>query len=180
MSKAKPRVALVHDRLCNRGGGEMIALAMAKHFQADVFTAKYKPENTFDYAQKLNVTEISPGKTYSSEVKDIFVRMKDALKFAALDLKEYDFVILSGTYAFFAAKKNPNNLLYCHSPNRFVYDLYYPYRREFSQSNFLKGVAFSAWKNFWEPIDQAHFRKVKNIVTNSRNVGLRVQRYYGR
>ena len=64
MSKAKPRVALVHDRLCNRGGGEMIALAMAKHFQADVFTAKYKPENTFDYAQKLNVTEISPGKTY--------------------------------------------------------------------------------------------------------------------
>jgi len=44
----RPRVAIAHDYLTQRGGAERVVLAMTRAFpDADVYTTLYAPDSTF-------------------------------------------------------------------------------------------------------------------------------------
>ena len=75
------------------------------------------------------------------------------------------------------SKRNPNNVWYCHSPNRGLYDLR---KRIAGRYNPFWRAVYRCWADFWTHFDQKHVGYVKKIVANSQNVAKRVRTYYGR
>lgn len=169
-------IAIVHDRLCNRGGGEKVAVTIARALGGDIYTANYKPENTFEVQNSIRVTNPMPDMSW--EKWYALVRMLDARSFSRLkELRDYDVLWMSGMWAPFAARNNPRNILYCHSPNRGIYDLGESLRK---RQKFPWGQAFDLWRLFWKRMDQRAVSHVKRIVCNSRNVQKRIKKYWGR
>lgn len=172
------RVAVCHDRLMERSGGERVALTLAKAFSADFFTAKYVPEKTFEWSKKLHVKEVGHSIEPPISQLSTIIWMLDAINFSQLkELKNYDLLITSGQLAHFASIQNPNNIWYCHTPNRALYDLRGEVRSRLSP---LWRPAFDVWVKFWNPQDQRSVRHIHRIIVNSKNVRGRVRKFYNR
>lgn len=172
------KIAVCHDRLTGTGGGERVAITLAKAFDADLFVAKYTPEKTYEECKGLSIREIAPVPDPPASQFYPLIRMHDALRFSLLrGLDRYDLLFTSGMWAFFASKQNPDNIWYCHSPNRGLYDL----RRQIVRRyNLFWRTVYYCWANFWTRFDQRYVRHVKKIVVNSQNVARRVGVYYKR
>jgi len=167
------RVAVCHDRLANKGGGERVAISLAKNLNADLIVAKYEPEKTFD-CKGINVINLNSVGTPSKTFLYPFANMADAFRFSRINLKKYDIVITSGMWAAFA--KGKKTVYYCHSPARFLYDL-----KEFYTKNLpfcLKAPA-DLWCLFWTHFDQRAVKKNPDlIIANSRTTQQRIKKYY--
>src|SRR3989338_3426972 len=95
------------------GGGEKVAITLAKAFDADIITGFVDEKNTYPDLQTLNLIKIA---------KKPYIPVIPLMKrFEALNL-DYDFFIFSGTVCI-AANHNKPNLWYCHTPARYLYDL---------------------------------------------------------
>ena len=52
----RPRIAIAHDYLTQRGGAERVVLSMAKAFpDAAIYTTLYDPEGTYPEFADLNI-----------------------------------------------------------------------------------------------------------------------------
>lgn len=172
------RVAVCHDRLTERSGGERVAIVLAQTFRADLFVAKYNPATTFEIGKDVKVFEISPASEPPVSQLYTLLWMRDALRFSKLtELQNYDLVITSGQLAHFASVQNPTNIWYCHTPNRALYDLRVQVKARLGT---LWKPLFDIWCAFWKPFDQNSVRHVRLIVVNSKNVRDRVMCFYGR
>jgi len=172
------KVAVVHDRFCNRGGGERVAIEIAKTLKADaIYTARWEPERCFEDLEKFNVIEINRIPSLALR-KCALIRMLDAWKFSELEeLADYDLVWTSGIWAVFANKQNPMNVWYYHGTNRPIYDLHERYSSHF---NHIARLGFKAWANIWKRIEKKAVTYVREIVVNSYNVKNRVLKIYNR
>lgn len=171
-------VAVCHDRLMERSGGERLALVLAKAFNADFFTTKYVPKKTFEWSRKVRVKEIARSVEPPISQLSTLVWMLDAIKFSQLEeLRDYDLLFTSGQLAHFASIQNQNNVWYCHTPNRALYDLREEVRSRLSS---VWRPTFDIWVKFWRPHDQMSVRHVRKIVVNSENTRNRVKRFYNR
>lgn len=167
---------MVHDRLCNRGGGEKVAITIAEALDAKIYAANYEPEKTFSINIPVHKTNPMPDLDWDKYY--VIVRMLDAGSFARLgELRDYDMVWMSGMWAPFAARNNTNNVLYCHSPNRPIYDLAGSLRKRYGTR---WRPIFDVWRWFWERMDKRAMGYVNRIVCNSENVRGRVKRYWNR
>ena len=172
------KVAVCHDRLMERSGGERVALVLAKAFNADLFTAKYVPEKTFEWSRTLRVKEVGLSLEAPISQLSTIIWMRDAIKFSRLkELKNYDLLITSGQLAHFASVQNSNNIWYCHTPNRALYDLQKEVRARLSP---FWRPALDIWVKFWKPHDQRSVKHVRKIVVNSKNTRNRVRKFYSR
>ncbi len=155
-----------------------MALVLAKALNADFFTAKYVPETTFEWSRELRVKEIAHSAEPPLSQLSTIVWMLDAIRFSKLkELKNYDLVITSGQLAHFASVQNPNNIWYCHTPNRALYDLRDEVRSRLSP---IWRSAFDIWVKFWTPHDQRSVKHACRIVVNSENTRKRVRKFYNR
>jgi glycosyltransferase involved in cell wall biosynthesis len=91
-------------------------------------------------------------------------------------LKDYDTVIYSGFYAPLAIGQHQGgcNILYCHTPPRFIYD-----QRDFylHRLPYILRPALRAFIHYLQPRYEAAISQMDAIVVNSRNVWQRVRRY---
>jgi len=173
------KIALVHDRLENRGGGERAALEIAKALNVKtIYVACYTSEKTYEEFEKFNIIQLNRIPSLKWDKAYAIIRTIDALRFSIYkELQEYDLLWLSGMWAVFASNMNDMNIWYCHSPNRALYDLYESIK---SRYNFFWRTAFDLWAKFWRLLDKfVILRNVKEIVVNSRNVRKRVMFAYG-
>lgn len=94
-------------------------------------------------------------------------------------LEAYDWALFSGSYAPLAALRTRarRNVLYCHTPPRFCYDLREHYR---SQASILLRPALDALAAYLEPRYREAVNRMDVIVANSKNVQSRLARYLGR
>jgi len=172
------KVAVCHDRLMERSGGERVAITLARMFDADLYVTRYSPENTFEAAKKLKVIEISPSMEPPISQLYTLIWMNDSIKFSKLRrLSDYDLLITSGQLAHFASIQNQKNIWYCHTPNRALYDLRNEVRERLG---FFWKPWFELWAKFWKSFDQKSVRCINKIVVNSKNVQRRVQKFYER
>ena len=113
------KIAIFHDYFGNIGGGEKLVLTLAKAFNANVITTDID-QNSLD---KLGISDIkfnSLGKTIKFP---ILKQISASIKFATCDFShDYDYLIFSGNWTHYAAKKHHPNLWYCHTPVRPFYD----------------------------------------------------------
>jgi glycosyltransferase involved in cell wall biosynthesis len=164
------KIALLHDYFAEpgkSGGGEKLAIALAESFKADIYTGFV--DKSFKGLEKLNVTEISRKRSSGLRTLDL---MKH---FEKLSIPGYDLYIFSGTNCITAAKRHHPNILYCHTPPRYLYDLRYWFD---ANAGFFGRMGLRYLRNKVYSKDQFFMRQFDKIVTNSENVRNRLLTYY--
>ena len=160
------RIAILHDYFDKYGGGEKVAITLAKALGADIITGFVDEKNTYQELMELNVVKIA---------KKPHIPVISLMgKFEKLKL-DYDFFIFSGTICI-SANQNKPNLWYCHTPARYLYDLKDWYD---TSANVLGRVAINQLRKIVHPKDQMYAKRFDAIVANSENVRKRIKKYYG-
>jgi glycosyltransferase involved in cell wall biosynthesis len=165
------KCAVFHDYFGAIGGGEKVAVAIAKTLHADIITTDT------DSIRKMEF--ILPVRSLGNTLKTPpFKQISAAHRFSSCDFSnDYDLFIFSGNWAHHASALHHPNLWYCHTPVRAFYDLYDVFRR---RQPFFKRQAFILWVSLYRQLDQRAVSKVDKIITNSENTLGRIKRYYQR
>ena len=96
-----------------------------------------------------------------------------------LDLRDYDLVISSesGPAKGVIPPASAVHLCYCHSPMRYVWNMFHDYRATSGRLTRMAMTPLSHYLRLWDAVSAS---RVDRFVANSANVAARVRRYYGR
>lgn len=173
------RVALVHYWLLGMRGGEKVLEAICRLLpDADIFTLFYDPERVSPLIRAKNVRAsfLNPLKRCH---RSLLPLMPMALE--AFDLRSYDLVISSesGPAKGVLTSSMCRHLCYCHTPMRYLWELYPAYRNDFSAGPLARALMspVSSWLRTW---DFSTAARVDHFVANSWNVRRRIWRAYRR
>jgi glycosyltransferase involved in cell wall biosynthesis len=172
------RVAIVHYWLLNQRGGEAVLEALCRLLPgADLFTLFYDPERVSSTirAQNIRASFLNPLRRW---YRSLLPLMPLALE--QFDLSGYDLVISSesGPAKGVLVPSHARHICYCHSPMRYLWDLYPAYLREWTPAWKRPLMApIASWMRLW---DYATAQRVDEFVANSGNVGRRIWRCYRR
>ena len=178
------RTALLHYWLTNRRGGEQVLSALGRLLPgADVFTHAFGPAMR---------EEGRPGTWEGHEVRETFIaslplgrRHPQAylpLMPAAsrrLDLSGYDLIVSSESGPVKGVRKpsGARHVCYCHTPMRYLWDMYDEYYRDAGVAGRL---AMRLFTPYLRRADLASAESVDQFVANSAFVAERIKRIYGR
>ncbi len=181
------KIGVFHDNLLVRGGAERTMLKVSEMFDADLFTSGLLPSKftgwnisrVKDIGNTTARVNISFGNAYTGFHS--FYRagyLETALRFYLRRKSfDYDVNIFSGSYCIMAAKKERFNILYCHSPNRTLYD---QWERVYYSKPWVVRPIWDAYSFLLKPSDQRIVKECMDLViANSENVRKRIKKYYG-
>jgi glycosyltransferase involved in cell wall biosynthesis len=174
------RVLVVHDWLVTWAGAERCLEQILAIFpEADLVVGVVAPR-----VRDLNEVTRRARETWLGRIPGArthhrwFVPL-EAAAFASLDTRSYDLVI-SSSHAFAKMVRRPAgavHVCYCHSPARYLWDLYDTYR---GQARGLQRVALAAGARPLRWLDRRSAHGVDRFVCNSHYVARRIERYYRR
>jgi glycosyltransferase involved in cell wall biosynthesis len=161
-------------------GGEKVIEALLEMFPgADVYTHVYDPDavSPLIKSHRVYTSYINKLPFAKKLYKTYMPLMPGALR--EFDLQTYDLVISSESGPAKGIVPNPDafHLCYCHSPMRYLWDMYHEYFRMSNPVNrfFMKRLVPSL-RNW----DVASANLVDRFAANSRYVARRIHRYYNR
>src|SRR5450755_1296719 len=173
------RAAIDHYWLLNRRGGEKVLDAICRLLpQADIFTLFCDPETLSPAvrAHKIATSFLNPlRRCYRS----LLPLMPMALE--SFDLRGYDLIVSSesGPAKGVIAPSTARHVCYCHTPMRYLWDLYPAYRNEWTRSR-LKRALMAPFANYLRLWDYASAARVDEFVANSACVRQRIWKTYRR
>ena len=174
------KVAIVHYWLVGMRGGEKVVEALCEMFpQADIFTHVYVPEAVSETIRSHRVTTSFINRLPAA--RRLYKRYLPLMPLALeqLDLRGYDLVISSesGPAKGVIPPPSARHLCYCHSPMRYLWNMFHEYRE---QSGRLTRLAMPALAHYLRQWDTVSASRVDRYVANSNAVAGRIRRYYGR
>lgn len=174
------KVAIVHYWLVKMRGGEKVLEAICELFpEADIYTHVYDPVNISDTIKlhKIKTSFINKLPFAKRLYQSYLPLMPFALK--SLDLSGYDLVISSesGPAKGVVVKPESRHICYCHTPMRYVWDMYDEYRQNAGFITRLFMSLFIRWLRRW---DKGTAEGVDEFIANSRFVQQRIKNIYGR
>lgn len=174
------KVAIVHYWLVGMRGGEKVVEALCDMFpQADIFTHVYVPDAVSNTIRRHSVTTSFIGSLPAAArlYKRYLPLMPLALE--QLDLRGYDLVISSesGPAKGVIPPATARHLCYCHSPMRYLWNMFHDYRERSGRLTRLMMPPLSHYLRLWDAVSAA---RIDRYVANSRAVAARIRRYYGR
>lgn len=173
-------VAIIHYWLVNMRGGEKVLEALLELFPgADIYTHVYDPGAVSPL--------INAHRVFTSYINKLPLAKKFYQKYMPLmpralnsfNLQKYDLVISSEAGPAKGVVPNPNayHLCYCHSPMRYLWDMYHEYFREAGAfTRFFMKMLIPRLR-LW---DLASANMVDRFAANSRYVAQRIRRIYRR
>jgi glycosyltransferase involved in cell wall biosynthesis len=173
------KVAIVHYWLVGMRGGEKVVEAFCEMFpQADIFTHVYVPDTISGTIRqhKIIPTFINSLPRAGRMYKSYLPLMPLALE--QLDLRGYDLVISSesGPAKGIIPPADALHVCYCHSPMRYIWNMYHDYRAGAGPLARLMMPPISHYLRMW---DVTAASRVDSFVANSQTVANRIRRYYG-
>lgn len=179
-SAPKPNVALVHDWLVGQGGGERVLKCFHEIWpEAPIYTLVYDEAKAPSWLRDCDVrtTYIQSwpgGKTHHKYLLSFMPKAWEAL-----DLTGYDLVVSSCMSCCKGVLTRPDALhvCYCHSPIRYVWDMYYKY---FDGASALKRAFMPGMIHKVRMWDFEAAQRVDRFVANSDYVGKRIEKFYRR
>jgi glycosyltransferase involved in cell wall biosynthesis len=177
---SKLRVAIIHNCLGRHGEGERVVEALAEVFpQADLFSLVADRSTLAPILQKRKLQT------------SFLQRIPGAIKFhrhflflqplalEQFDLSGYDLVISSesGPAKGVLTSSRTCHICYCHSPMRYIWDMYSEYRRGMGP---VVGSIFSLVAHYIRLWDYASAGRVDYFVANSRFIATRIRKHYRR
>lgn len=174
------KVAIVHYWLVTMRGGEKVLEELCKLYpQADIYTNVYNPDKVSDVikSHKVFTTKVNKFPMAKKFYQKYMPFMPKALM--ELDLTGYDLVISSesGPAKGVVASPNAFHLCYCHTPMRYLWDMYHEY---FRKSNPLVKFFMKKMIPGLRQWDVMSSNLVDHFVANSHYVAKRINRYYNR
>lgn len=175
----RPRVAIVHDYLVNKGGAEKVVLAMHRAYPAaPIFTALYHPTTTFGEFVGADVRtsflqRFSRNPSEFRRFLPLFGRAMESLKIEGFD------VVLASSAGFghFVRPRGARLICYCHTPPRFLWDARYDVSG--MTPRWARPVA-PAMLALLRRADKRAARRVHTYVANSTGTQRRIAEVYGR
>lgn len=173
------RVALVHYWLLNQRGGEKVLDALCRLLpQADVFTLFCDPATLSEEVRRHRIVTsfLNPWRRWHRKLLPL---MPMALE--SLDLRGYDLVVSSesGPAKGVILPANTRHVCYCHTPMRYLWDLYSEFRNEYVTSPFERAL-MTTFANYLRLWDFASAARVDHFIANSDNVRRRIWKTYRR
>lgn len=173
------RCAIVHYWLLGMRGGEKVVESLCKLLpNADIFTLFYDPTqvSTTIRSQKITTSFLNPLRRH---YRSLLPLMPMAIEH--LDLRGYDLVISSesGPAKGVITSSQTKHVCYCHSPMRYLWDLYPAYLHEWTHSR-VKRALMAPLTNYLRMWDYASAARVDDFIANSRNVQSRIWKAYRR
>lgn len=174
------KVAIVHYWFVGMRGGEKVVEALCGMFpDADIFTHVYRPEAVSETIRSHRVVTsfISRLPASARLYKRYLPLMPLALE--QLDLRGYDLVISSesGPAKGVIPPPSARHLCYCHSPMRYLWNMFHDYRGEAGRVTRLMMPPLAHYLRLWDTISAS---RVDRYIANSQAVSARIRRYYGR
>jgi len=174
------KVAIVHYWLINMRGGERVVEALCELYpDADVYTHVAEPEVLSDTIRghRIQETFIARLPGARRHYQKYLALMPLALE--QLDLRAYDLVISSECGPAKGVITTPRtlHLCYCHSPMRYVWDMYWDYLRDVSRPMRPLARVLLHYLRRW---DLASAFRVDHFMANSDYVARRVRKHYRR
>lgn len=178
---SKLRVAIVHYWFVGgRGGGERVVEALAAVFpQADLFSLVADRSTLAPILRERKLTTSFLQRVPGSKRFHRHFLFLHPLALEQFDLSAYDLVISSesGPAKGVITSSKTCHICYCHSPMRYIWDMYPEYRRGMGS---LVGPIFSLTAHYMRLWDYASAGRVDYFVANSRFIASRIRKYYGR
>jgi glycosyltransferase involved in cell wall biosynthesis len=173
------RIAIVHYWLLGSRGGERVVEAICRMFpQADIFTLFYDPERVpaLIRSRKVHASFLNPLRKFH---RSLLPLMPAALE--SFDLRDYDLVISSesGPAKGVLTPATTAHICYCHTPMRYLWELYPAYRNEFTRGTFRR-VLMDVFASHLRTWDVTTANRVNTFLANSRNVRRRIWKTYRR
>ena len=173
------RTAIVHYWLLGMRGGEKVVEALCRMLpDADIFTLFYDPEKVSESIRSHRVTAsyLDPLRRFH---RSLLPFMPSALE--SFDLRGYDLIVSSesGPAKGVLAPSTARHVCYCHTPMRYLWELYPAYLNEWTSSALRRALMRPIARNLrlW---DFASAARVDDFVANSENVRRRIWKTYRR
>lgn len=178
------RVALVHDWLVVYAGAEKVLEQMLEIWpDADVFAlVDFVPEKDRAFLKGKKVTTTFIQKLPFARTKYRAYLPFMPLAIEQLDLSGYDLVVSSSHAVAKGVLTSPSqvHVSYVHSPIRYAWDLQHQYLRESGLTKGLKSCLARALLHYIRLWDLRTANGVDVMVANSKFVGKRIRKVYGR
>jgi glycosyltransferase involved in cell wall biosynthesis len=173
------RTAIVHYWLINRRGGEKVLEALCRLLpDAEIFTLFCDPETLSPELgrRKIHASFLNPLRRWH---RNLLPLMPMALE--SFDLRGFDLIVSSesGPAKGIIASSTARHVCYCHTPMRYLWDLYPAYRNEYTRSR-VKRALMMPLSNYLRLWDYASAARVDEFVANSENVRTRIWKTYRR
>jgi glycosyltransferase involved in cell wall biosynthesis len=173
------RAAIVHYWLLNLRGGEKVVEALCRLLpNADIFTLFYDPEAVSPTIRSHRVRS-----SFLQPLRKAYRSLLPAMPMAleSFDLRDYDLVVSSesGPAKGVILPATTRHVCYCHTPMRYLWDLYPAYRNDWTHSR-LKRALMTPFANYLRLWDFASAARVDEFVANSENVKRRIWKTYRR
>lgn len=172
------RVAITTDWMDTFGGGERVLHELHRMYpDAPVYTTVYRPQAL-------------PADMRGMDVRTSFIQRLPGIRrshmaflplmpmaFEQFDFSGFDMVVTTSSACAKGVITPPGtaNVCYCHTPCRYIWDLYHEYTRGRLAAPLIAPVAH--WLRMW---DRSSSDRVDHFVANSREVAGRIRRHYSR
>jgi glycosyltransferase involved in cell wall biosynthesis len=173
------RAAIVHYWLLGMRGGEAVVESLCRALPtADIFTLFYDPSRVSEAIRSHRVTAsyLNPLRRWR---RSLLPWMPSALE--NFDLRGYDLVISSesGPAKGVLTSSTSRHICYCHTPMRYLWELYPAYLNDWTRSPFKRALVRGAAHRLrlW---DYASAARVDRFLANSENVRRRIWKTYRR
>lgn len=175
------RVAIIHDDLMRRGGGEQVVLSMLKAFpNADLFTLCYNPNYTYQEFNNYNIKTSFYQRLAKSEklMKWLFFPF-GLIAMKMMYIKNYDLVIISGTYCakYVRIDKKSKIIIYTYTPFRLAWNP--TSYKEYNESKGVLRVLFNTVIKVLKFIDKHEAQKGDLFLAMTNETAERVRQAYG-
>ncbi|MDP2925796.1 MAG: glycosyltransferase [Nanoarchaeota archaeon] len=168
----KMKIAIFHDFFDSIGGGEKVAVTLARGLKADLITCNLN-EDSIKKMDCEDINFINLGNTIKIPP---LKQLQASWFFSRCDFsKKYNLFIFSGNWAPFAAKKHKPNIYYCHTPTRVFYDLYKSQR---DHLRFYEKPIFLLYVFIHEKWAKNYVNHTDKVIANSLNVERRIKKYF--
>ena len=175
LAGAAVKPIVLHDYFAAAEGGGKLCLVLAQGLNADLGYGFRKPDHPFFQDQPTTSFQHDLA-AYS--IFPLWQQLKLSLAFSKQTqfLKNYTHAIYSGFYAPLAVRNHTEgcNILYCHTPPRFIYD-----QQEFYMRSLPAGLRFAlrAFIDYLQPRYEQSIAQMDAVITNSKNTQQRIHRY---
>ncbi len=173
------RIAIIHDWLTGRRGGERVLEALLEIFpQAELFTLFHFKGTQIPAIEERKITTSFLQKLPLLKSKYRYYLPLFPAAVESFDLRDYDLIISSSHCVAKGAIPPPEakHICYCHSPMRYAWDAFWDYFPPKGLKNRMIAWQMSKLRQW----DVASSARVDLFIANSEYVKKRIWRYYRR
>lgn len=173
------RCAIVHYWLLGMRGGEKVVEELCRLLpKPDIFTLFYDPDRVSPFLRSHKVISsfLNPFRRHYRSCLPL-----TPIALEHFDLRDYDLVVSSesGPAKGVLTSSDTRHVCYCHTPMRYLWDLYPAYLHEWTRSRLKRGL-IAPLANYLRLWDAASAARVDQFIANSRNVQNRIWKSYRR